>query len=1052
MAGNTGVLNSDVTGTFTSLGNNLIGKTDGSSGWIASDLTGTVASPLNALLAPLGNYGGPTQTMALLPGSPAIDAGASSGGNILPTDQRGLSRVGNTDIGAFESQGFTLTPVAGSTPQRTSPGTAFANPLAVSVTANNAVEPVNGGLIAFTAPPSGPTATLATSPATIAGGLASVTATANSTEGSYTVTASATGANPGSFALDNALPPTANPQSVVLPDNGVTTITLTGSDALTPAANLVYTVTSLPATGTLDDQNGAAVTVGETFVGSAATLTYLMPAVYIGSLSTSFNFTVTDSGFPPGSGVDALTSTPATVAISTPSGSTGVVRVHGTSGNDSIAIGKTTTGNFLQATINGSVVSNSIPLSSISEVDVDGLAGNNVFDVSGWTGAGQLVGAGNDTVVATKNANFILSNSLLTASDGLSMTLSGFVAAELFGGAGNQQFDVSGWTGRGELVGNGGNDTVVSAKTVNQTLTNSRLIATDGLHIPLIGIANADLTDSSTGTHAAVFLDVSGWTGGGALVGSGNDTVVATKNSNFTLSDSLVTASDGLSMTLSGFVVAELFGGAGNQQFDVSGWTGRGELVGNGGSDTVVSAKAGNQILTNSQLSASDGLHIPLIGIANADLTDSATGTHPANYLYVSGWTGGGALVGSGNDGVVATKTANFTLTDTLITASDGLSMTLSGLVVAELTGGAGDQQFDVSGWTGRGELVGNGGNDTVVSAKPGIQILTNSLLTAADGLHIPLIGIANANLTDSATGTHSSNYFYVTGWTGGGSLTGTGNDGIIATKNADFTLSNSLVAGSDGLNMAITGINRAYLTGGTGNNQFDVSGFTGAGQLVGGGGSDTVVAAKNTHFTLTNTNLTTSDGLHISLSGIGLAKLTDTGGPHTIDASGFSGQDTLTTGAFGDVLYGGSGSNVMNGGAGNDILIGGGGNDTLNGGGGSDLLIGAGGNDSLSSGTGSDLMIGESTTYDSNITALDAILAEWSSSDSYSDRINFLMNGGGLNGSFVLNNSTVINDVAANVLTGGGGTGQNNWYIIYSTGGDTVTNNSPNETITTLP
>ena len=57
------------------MGNNLIGKTDGSSGWVSSDLTGTIAAPLNPLLAPLGNYGGPTQTMALLPGSPAIDAG-----------------------------------------------------------------------------------------------------------------------------------------------------------------------------------------------------------------------------------------------------------------------------------------------------------------------------------------------------------------------------------------------------------------------------------------------------------------------------------------------------------------------------------------------------------------------------------------------------------------------------------------------------------------------------------------------------------------------------------------------------------------------------------------------------------------------------------------------------------------------------------------------------------------------------------------------------------------------------------------------------------------
>jgi CSLREA domain-containing protein len=51
-------------------------------------------------LGTLANNGGPTQTVALLPGSPAIDAGNST----ITTDQRGLPRVGAPDIGAFELQ------------------------------------------------------------------------------------------------------------------------------------------------------------------------------------------------------------------------------------------------------------------------------------------------------------------------------------------------------------------------------------------------------------------------------------------------------------------------------------------------------------------------------------------------------------------------------------------------------------------------------------------------------------------------------------------------------------------------------------------------------------------------------------------------------------------------------------------------------------------------------------------------------------------------------------------------------------------------------------
>jgi hypothetical protein len=102
----------DVSGTFISLGHNLIGNADGSSGWAASDLTGTGAGPLDARLGPLQDNGGPTQTMAPRFGSPAIAAGDNANGGLpLPaTDQRGRDRVANgtIDIGAFETQPSSL--------------------------------------------------------------------------------------------------------------------------------------------------------------------------------------------------------------------------------------------------------------------------------------------------------------------------------------------------------------------------------------------------------------------------------------------------------------------------------------------------------------------------------------------------------------------------------------------------------------------------------------------------------------------------------------------------------------------------------------------------------------------------------------------------------------------------------------------------------------------------------------------------------------------------------------------------------------------------------
>jgi hypothetical protein len=61
----------------------------------------------NPLLAPLGNYGGPTLTMPPLAGSPAIDAGTDAVTNFLAADQRGYPRLSgaHVDLGAVELQG-----------------------------------------------------------------------------------------------------------------------------------------------------------------------------------------------------------------------------------------------------------------------------------------------------------------------------------------------------------------------------------------------------------------------------------------------------------------------------------------------------------------------------------------------------------------------------------------------------------------------------------------------------------------------------------------------------------------------------------------------------------------------------------------------------------------------------------------------------------------------------------------------------------------------------------------------------------------------------------
>jgi hypothetical protein len=78
------------------------GTGDGSQG----NQIGTPANPIDPRLAPLGNYGGPTQTMPLLPGSPALNAGDP--GQLGTPDQRGLPRSGGVNIGAFQASASTV--------------------------------------------------------------------------------------------------------------------------------------------------------------------------------------------------------------------------------------------------------------------------------------------------------------------------------------------------------------------------------------------------------------------------------------------------------------------------------------------------------------------------------------------------------------------------------------------------------------------------------------------------------------------------------------------------------------------------------------------------------------------------------------------------------------------------------------------------------------------------------------------------------------------------------------------------------------------------------
>jgi hypothetical protein len=224
--------------------NNLIGDGSGGLDPGKGNLLGSSGNPLDPLLAPLGDYGGPTPTMALLAGSPAIDAASAAYAPV--TDQRGLPRVGAPDIGAFEWDFLPQTIAFAALPDRTY-GDA---PFTVSASASSGL-PVSFHIVS--------------GPATIAGDTVTIT-------GAGTVVVEAT--QPGDA---NYSPATPVDQSFVV-TKAVATITLSGLYYTYDGSAHYATATTDPAglSGLIVNysQNGVAVTA-PTAVGTYQVLAWL---------------------------------------------------------------------------------------------------------------------------------------------------------------------------------------------------------------------------------------------------------------------------------------------------------------------------------------------------------------------------------------------------------------------------------------------------------------------------------------------------------------------------------------------------------------------------------------------------------------------------------------------------------------------------------------------------------------------------------------------------------------------------------------------------------
>lgn len=618
---------------------------------------------------------------------------------------------------------------------------------------------------------------------------------------------------------------------------------------------------------------------------------------------------------------------------------------------------------------------------------------------------------------------------------------SSVLADDFTGTAGNDT--INGTANDDNIWGLGGND------TLNGNAGNDMID----------GGANNDILNGGDGDDTLI-----GGSGTDTIDGgSGTDTVVQTYNGNQTLTNTSLTGNG--TDTLSNIEQANLTGGASNNSLNASAFTGNATLNGLGGNDTLTGG-SGNDILNGGDgtdtLTGNAGNDVmngeagndTLTGGAGDDTLTGGGGNDTYNFNTNSA-LGSDTIdeSGGGTDTITFTGSTNSVYLDLGIagiqSVNANLNLTLTPDQIENLTGGNGDDTL--TGNALNNTINGGSGNDTL-SGGPGDDTLaggtgTDTVVQTADGAQT----LSNAQLTGLGTDTLSSiERANLTG--------GSGNDTINASAFTGTTTLNGLggddtLTGGSGVDTISGGDDEDTLVGNGGNDILNgdngndtLNGGSGNDTLNGGAGTDTVVQTVNASQTLTNTSLT-GNGTD-TLSSIEIAILTGGASNNTLNATAFTGIAMLLGLDGTDTLTGGSGNDILDGGNGNDSLTGNAGNDTITGGAGTDSLTGGVGDDTYTFDT--DSALGTDTVTEAAAGGIDTLDFSGSSND-----VNVNLN---TIGAQVVNGNLTLNMTAASVgqienLAGGDGndtlTGNALDNTLSGSGGnDTLTGNAGNDTL----
>ncbi len=581
----------------------------------------------------------------------------------------------------------------------------------------------------------------------------------------------------------------------------------------------------------------------------------------------------------------------------------------------------------------------------------NGGEGNDVFHLSPnsmWHGV-LSGGAGSDTL------NFAAFSTGVTASlwDGsVAFTSSG----GSFSGSVSQFENVTGGMGNDLLTGDGtanvlqggeGNDILNGQSGPDQLLG-------DGGSDTIRGGSGADDIDGGNGDDLLFGQNdadlLTGGLGNDTFDGgAGDDTVIEFGNGNAVLATTSLIGFSGID-TLTSVELARLTGGAGDNLFNASGFSGSVTLLGGDGNDTLLDATG------DDSLSGGAGNDVfRLIGLGTDIIIETVNdGSDTLDYS---------AAVGSVNIDLARTTRQD---------VRSGHRLTLS----ANAESFVGSSYADVITMTVVGSSIRSvdGGDGELAGDRLQVQGSTNvwTLNGASSGQ------VANAF---ASTPVHFTNVESVEGGEGHDSFAVTGSrfQGNVAGGAGDNTLDLSALA--TGMSIALTSNDSTGFSGSLRATSDSTSTpdtkLRGINAIIGTAQNDRLVGlSTDAHWDvltrlysdLANGRGLRWDSLEVLIGGDRRDSFVNvqTGSPitlgggagdDTIDASQASSSVTLLGGEGNDELYGGSIGDLLDGGDGDDTLLGGSGSDQLFGQAGLDVFDDTSGLNTLNGGTGNDSM-----------------------------------------------------------------------------------------------